>query len=87
MRRFRVTDEPHHRRCRGGKNCTLRSQLSAARLCRARKWKVGTVIAGEDGFGLIRLEITAIGEHSILARSETGLELAWTLKSRCWGRA
>lgn len=70
---------------------TLDSRLSSAELCRQNNWKVGTLLAGDEGYGISVIKITAIGENDILARlishkgiPENGYETSWTLDCREW---
>jgi hypothetical protein len=70
-----------------GDECTLGSLRSPASFCRAMGWQVGTVIAGDEGYGEERMLITAIGERAILARhadKRDGAEVPLTLECRCW---
>jgi hypothetical protein len=71
------------------------SRETSADFCRRMGWKVGTRLVGEEGYGATVIEITAIGERSILAKtiSHAGdLSLAcpegcWTLSCRDWMEA
>jgi hypothetical protein len=62
--------------------------------CRENGWKVGTRLVGDEGYGPTVIEITAIGESSILAKtiSHNGKpssyrgETCWTLQCRKWRR-
>lgn len=54
-------------------------------LCRERGWTVGTRLAGTDLSGETVIEITAIGESQVLAKTlKTGREASWTLACRDW---
>lgn len=62
-----------------------------AETCQLNGWTVGTRLAGDEGYGVTVIEITAIGERSILAKRvshkgevETDREATWTLTSREW---
>ena len=66
---------------------------SDAEECRQRGFSVGTRIKGNEGYGETVIEITAIGEKSILAKTVThagkvpyyaGYEGTWTLSCRDW---
>lgn len=72
---------------------TLRDHREPAVICRERGWTAGTRLVGDEGFGPTVIEITAIGERSILAKtiSHDGKPLAfchnetsWTLSCRDW---
>jgi len=67
---------------------------SDAEECRQRGFKVGDRLAGNDGYGVTVIELTAIGERSILAKtishngeSRHGWECIWTLSRRDWEEA
>jgi hypothetical protein len=63
-----------------------------ATICRERGWVVGTQLVGDEGNGPTVIQITAIGEQSILARalSESGKRVrypregVWDLSWRDW---
>jgi len=63
-----------------------------AETCRLNGWKVGTRLAGNEGYGDTVIEITAIGQRRILAKriSHAGKpapaddEHMWTLRYREW---
>lgn len=67
-----------------------------ADVCRENGWAVGTVLVGDEGYGLEAVKITAIGERKILGRSiaieerggwrcfEHRSEGLWTLDYRDW---
>jgi hypothetical protein len=64
---------------------------SDAEECRQRGFKVGDRLAGNEGYGVTVIEITAIGERSILAKGITHdgkprevYESSWTLSCRDW---
>ena len=66
---------------------------SDADKCRRNGWMVGTSLVGDEGYGPTVIEITAIGEKSILAKtiSHNGQppkygsdEAVWTLSCRDW---
>ena len=70
----------------------LRGENSAD-FCRRMGWAAGTRIAGDEGYGVTVIEITAIGETSLLARTvqhdgkprDDG-EGLWHLGCRDWAR-
>ena len=62
---------------------------STADFCRRMGWKVGTVVAGNEGYGTTAIEITAIGEEKILAKvvhedESQSPEHTWTHVCRHW---
>ena len=65
---------------------------SPADVCRENGWAVGTRLAGDEGYGVTVIEITAIGEQQILAKriSHDGKtikgerESSWVLWCRDW---
>ena len=65
---------------------------SDAEECRQRGFKPGDKLAGNEGFGVTVIVLTAIGERSILAKeiSHDGrpeshpYEISWTLSCRDW---
>lgn len=71
---------------------TLGDYREPATICRERGWTVGTQIVGDEGHGPTVIEITAIGEKRILAKtlSHNGRrtpyreEAMWTLDCRDW---
>ena len=71
---------------------TRDSHLSSAQLCRERGWTAGTLIEGDEGYGMTVIRITAVGERDILAVavSHKGvaypdpLETTWILQCRDW---
>jgi hypothetical protein len=64
------------------KNCGLAS----AAICRQRGWGPGTRIVGDEGHGPETIEITAVGETIVLAKSikYNGPEVMWCLNMRDW---
>ncbi|AXH69197.1 hypothetical protein SEA_RYADEL_100 [Mycobacterium phage Ryadel] len=65
--------------------------MSDADTARKNGWKVGTRLAGDEGYGETIIEITAIGEAQVLAKtiSHAGrpvpyLESTWTFSCRDW---
>jgi hypothetical protein len=64
---------------------------SSADACRRLGFKVGTRLAGDEGYGVCIIEITAIGERRILAKEIShggqpcqSSEGIWTLDCRRW---
>ena len=62
-----------------------------AETCRLNGWSVGTRLEGDEGYGPSVIQITAVGEQTILARriSHGGepvreSEATWTLECREW---
>lgn len=82
-----MSREIHWPGCKRGRSCTLRLGTKSARIARRKRWKVGDIVEGDDGYGVTRLRITAIGEEQILA-IERGpgprTEDEWALWCRCW---
>jgi hypothetical protein len=65
----------------------LAQRLSPAELCRHLGWGVGTRLEGDAGYGPDIIEITAVGEHHVLARRLTGRcrsEISWVFAYRDW---
>lgn len=65
--------------------------MSDADTARRNGWQVGTRLAGDEGYGETVIEITAIGEASVLAKriSHKGKAVAshegmWTFTCRDW---
>jgi hypothetical protein len=65
--------------------------MSDAERCRQNGWGVGTRLAGDEGYGVTVIEITAIGESRILAKTVSHKgervdqsETSWTLVCRDW---
>lgn len=71
---------------------TLRSRKSEADICRENGWEVGTRLVGDEGYGPTIIEITAIGERTMLAKmishdgdtSKARGEASWALWCRDW---
>lgn len=72
---------------------TLKSHnMSAAAVCRENGWGVGTRLVGDEGYGPTVIEITALGESTMLAKqiSHDGdtrkayRENNWALWCRDW---
>ncbi len=67
-------------------------RYSDAEQCRRNGWTAGTRLVGDEGYGPTVIELTAIGEDSILAKkiSHNGIpeeypyEGSWTLSCRKW---
>jgi hypothetical protein len=64
---------------------------TSAQLCRDNGWTVGTHLAGDEGYGVTVITLTAIGEQNVLARQIShagkpyaGRESSWTLAYRDW---
>jgi len=65
--------------------------MCPARICKENGWGPGTRLVGDEGNGPTVIEITAIGEHSILAKQISqngakylGTEGLWCLDCREW---
>lgn len=65
--------------------------MSDADLARSNGWVVGTRIVGDEGYGETVIEITAVGESKVLAKTvsrngkpRTCGESIWTLICRDW---
>lgn len=70
---------------------TLHHRGSDAELCRRLGWTVGTRLVGDEGYGPTVIQITAVGEHDILATAITHAgapcerrESSWVLWARDW---
>ncbi len=71
---------------------TQRPDESPANACRRLGWGTGTRLIGDEGYGDTVIEITAVGERSLLAISlshdgkpcEQRSETLWTLDCRDW---
>ena len=71
---------------------TLNDHRDPAIVCRERGWSVGTRLVGDEGAGPEVIEITAIGETHILAKTVTfngevptwAREGSWVLLCRDW---
>lgn len=67
-------------------------EVTGAQKCRRNGWQPGTRLAGDEGYGVTVIEITAIGERNILAKaiSHDGKPLSpvyestWDLSCRKW---
>lgn len=60
---------------------------SSADICRENGWGAGDVLEGDEGWGMERIVITAVGEHKVLARTESRSSWAeglWDLHHRVW---
>jgi len=60
---------------------------SSADICNQNGWVAGTVLEGDEGWGMERIVITAVGEHRVLARRESHTSWAeglWDLHHRVW---
>jgi len=64
---------------------------TAASVCRENGWGVGTRLVGDEGYGPTVIEITALGEGTMLAKriSHNGhpvnaRESSWALYCRDW---
>jgi hypothetical protein len=71
---------------------TLNCTKSSAEICRERSWRVGTRLAGDEGRGVEIIEITAVGEDHIFAKTVLfdgkkptwAREASWCLTCRDW---
>ena len=70
---------------------TLNDFRKPAEICRERGWCVGTVLVGDEGYGPTVIEIMAIGNQEILAKTlshshepSRESEAMWTLSCRDW---
>jgi hypothetical protein len=68
-----------------------RAGETEADFCRRVGWGPGTRLAGDEGYGVTVIEITALGESVILAKQishagklDPSREHAWTLDCRDW---
>jgi hypothetical protein len=63
----------------------MHSRKSSAELCRLNGWGKGTLIIGTS-YGLTEvIELTAVGSHSVLAKSaRAATDSMWNLLDRCW---
>lgn len=64
---------------------------SDADTCRRNGWMAGTLLVGDEGYGPTVIEITAVGERLILAKTishdgklKDSDEGIWTLTCRDW---
>lgn len=74
-----------------GFNPHIQAGESDADFCRRMGWQPGTRLAGDEGYGVTIIEITAVGERGILAKEishagepHDGREYNWTLTCRDW---
>lgn len=90
-REWTHADEPP--RGGDGQATTLGDTRGPAVICRERGWSPGTRLVGDEGYGPTVIEITAIGECLILAKTLThdgkipghaGAEYTWCLDGRDW---
>ena len=66
--------------------------MNDADKCRANGWGPGTRLVGDEGYGPSVIEITAVGEMSVLAKLvkhgdesiEQPRETCWSLRCRDW---
>lgn len=60
--------------------------MTPADTCRANGWAVGTLLAGDEGYGETVIRITAIGESELLAIpvSHKGKPPSWTTRENQW---
>lgn len=61
--------------------------MTDAQICSRMGWIVGDILEGDEGYGPERIQITAIGEESILAKEvypEKSTEALWSLDCRDW---
>ena len=70
---------------------TLNDMREPADICRENGWIPGTRLVGDEGYGPTVIEITAVGERSILAKTvshngqpSTVREGNWCLWCRDW---
>ena len=74
---------------------TRNDQRHAADVCREHGWRAGTRLVGSNGFGTTVIEITALGDHVMLARTISqngepaayGQDRSWRLSDRDWHEA
>ena len=69
----------------------MTEHITDAEMCRIFGWGPGTRLQGDEGYGMTVIEITAVGEEKILAKTlshdgvpSTRGESSWTLKCREW---
>lgn len=62
-----------------------------AAFCRRMGYATGTRLSGDEGFGVTIIQITAVGDRTILAKEvshaameEQDHERIWTLSCRSW---
>ena len=72
-------------------NPNMKPYESDADFCRRNGWQAGQKLAGDEGYGVSVIQLTAIGERSIFAKevSRAGepvneSEHLWTLYLRDW---
>lgn len=75
--------------CKRGRYCTLDHVTTDAAMARRKRWRAGDIIEGDDGYGTIRVRITAIGERCVLGVLVHPIELIaceseWAFDGRCW---
>jgi hypothetical protein len=61
--------------------------MNSADLCRQNGWTVGTILEGHEGRWPEQVQITAIGEQSVLVKSLEGcwsVEHLWYVGYRDW---
>ncbi|QDF19804.1 hypothetical protein QEH38_gp72 [Mycobacterium phage LilSpotty] len=65
--------------------------MSDADVARSNGWGVGTRLAGDEGYGETVIEITALGESKVLAKTishkgqpQPYRESLWTFRFREW---
>lgn len=71
---------------------TRNDQRHAAEVCREHGWQAGTRLIGSDDVGTTVIEITAVGQRVLLARTISqnhrpaayGHERSWRLSDRDW---
>jgi len=66
--------------------------MTDAEKCRQNGWGPGTRLVGNDGFRDTVIELTAVGENSVLAKrinsdGDAEYESSWTLQYREWREA
>ena len=79
-------------RAREPATSTRNDQRHAADICREHGWRAGTRLVGNNGFGTTEIEITALGNQVMLARTVSqngeptayGRDQAWRLSDRDW---
>lgn len=71
---------------------SLNHKLSDAEFCRLNGWGPGARLVGDEGYGPMVIEITAVGERAVLAKvishdgipEQSPFENHWTLTCREW---
>jgi hypothetical protein len=80
----------------GSENAQASKDRHPADAARRNGWEVGTRLVGDEGYGPTVIRITAIGERSVLAVTESHNgkppkygyhEGSWTFDCREWKRA